>query len=313
MTENTATSPSTTSAADVAAQDQAHARRNNLAIILLLISVFVVFLNETLIGVAIPNIMADLGITPSQGQWLTTAYALTMAVVIPITGWLLQRVNTRPVFITAMSLFTVGTLVAATSGSFFQLVIGRVIQAGGTAIMMPLLMTTVLTLVAMSDRGRIMGRISIVMSVAPAVGPAISGIILNYFTWPFLFWLVLPISLAALVVGIVLVPNVGSPRKIPLDVLSVILSAFAFSGIVFGLSALGQTAEGKAMMPFWIPLGLGIIFLTLFIWRQLHLQRKDEAFLDLRVFKARTYTVSVTFLVILMLALSGSSSCSRST
>ena len=306
MTENTATeSAAPRTAAETAAQDQAHARRNNLAIILLLISVFVVFLNETLIGVAIPNIMADLGVTPSQGQWLTTAYALTMAVVIPITGYLLQRINTRPVFITAMTLFTIGTLVAATSGSFFQLVIGRVVQAGGTAIMMPLLMTTVLTLVPMSDRGRIMGRISIVMSVAPAVGPAISGIILNFFTWPFLFWLVLPISLAALVVGIVLVPNVGSPRKLRLDVLSVILSAFAFSGIVFGLSALGQTAEGKAMMPFWVPLGLGIIFLTLFIWRQLHLQRRDEAFLDLRVFKARTYTVSVTFLVILMMALFG--------
>jgi len=305
VTENIATESPTLSPAATAAQDQAHARRNNVAIILLLISVFVVFLNETLVGVAIPTIMKDLGVTASQGQWLTTAYALTMAVVIPITGFLLQRINTRPVFITAMSLFTVGTLVAATSGAFFQLVVGRVIQAGGTAIMMPLLMTTVLTLVPMSDRGRIMGRISIVMSVAPALGPAISGTILRFFTWPFLFWLVLPISIAALVVGILLVPNVGNPRKLRLDVLSVILSAFAFSGIVFGLSALGQTAEGKAMMPFWIPLGTGVIFLALFVWRQLRLQRKDEAFLDLRVFKAPTYTLSVTMLVILMLALFG--------
>src|SRR3954470_9653026 len=130
--------------------------RSRVAIILLLAAVFVVFLNETFLSVALPGILKDLKITPSLGQWLTTGFALTMAVVIPITGWLLQRLNTRPVFITAMSLFTVGTFVAATSGSFFQLVIGRVIQAGGTAIMMPLLMTTVLTLVAMSDRGRIM-------------------------------------------------------------------------------------------------------------------------------------------------------------
>jgi len=305
VTETTATDSLSYSPAATAAEDQATARRNTRAIALLLISVFVVFLNETLIGVAIPTIMADLGVTASQGQWLTTAYALTMAVVIPITGFLLQRINTRPVFITAMSLFTVGTLIAATSGAFPQLVIGRVVQAGGTAIMMPLLMTTVLTLVPMSNRGRIMGRISIVMSVAPAIGPAISGIILNFFTWPFLFWLVLPISLAALVVGIALVPNVGNPRKLRLDVLSVILSAFAFSGIVFGLSALGQTAEGRAMMPFWAPLGFGVVFLGLFIWRQLRLQRKDEAFLDLRVFKAPTYTLSVTMLVILMLALFG--------
>ncbi len=285
--------------------DSATAARNRVAIVLLLAAVFVVFLNETTMNVAIPQIMEDLRITPSQGQWLTTAFALTMAVVIPVTGFLLERLNTRPVYITAMSLFTAGTLIAATAPTFGVLIAGRIVQASGTAIMMPLLMTTVLTLVPLSDRGRIMGRISIVMSVAPAIGPAVSGLILQFTAWRGLFWVMLPISALMLLIGIARVPNVSEPRKVPLDVPSVILAAFGFSGVVFGLSNLGLAVEGKAMMPSWIPLVIGGIALGLFIWRQLLLQRRDRALLDLRTFRARSFTVSILFLVILMAVLFG--------
>ena len=100
---------------DLRALEPGIARRNRVAIVLLLAAVFVVFLNETIMSVAIPDIQADLKITPSQGQWLTTGFALTMAVVIPITGYLLQRINTRPAFVMAMSLFSAGTLIAAIS------------------------------------------------------------------------------------------------------------------------------------------------------------------------------------------------------
>src|SRR6478736_1290074 len=192
--------------ADSGVLDPVIARRNRVAIVLLLAAVFVVFLNETTMSVAVPEIMDDLRITPSQGQWLTTSFALTMAVVIPTTGYLLQRFQTRPIFITAMSLFTGGTFIAAMSPGFSILIVGRVVQASGTAIMIPLLMTTVLNLVPMWDRGRIMGRISIVMSVAPAIGPAVSGVILQFLPWRGLFWVMLPISAVMLLIGIARVP-----------------------------------------------------------------------------------------------------------
>ena len=300
MTNNAVRTP-----ADTGVLDPVIARRNRVAIVLLLAAVFVVFLNETTMSVAVPEIMDDLRITPSQGQWLTTSFALTMAVVIPTTGYLLQRFQTRPIFISAMSLFTVGTLIAATSPGFNILIVGRVVQASGTAIMMPLLMTTVLNLVAMSDRGRIMGRISIVMSVAPAIGPAVSGLILQFLPWRGIFWVMLPISATMLLIGIARVPNVSESRKVPLDVPSVILSAIGFSGVVFGLSNLGLAAEGRAMMPSWIPLVVGGVSLALFIWRQLRLQRQDRALLDLRTFLSRTFALSIGFLVILMAVLFG--------
>ena len=268
--------------------------RSRVAIILLLAAVFVVFLNETFLSVALTDIDTDLHISPTLGQWLSTGFALTMAVVIPITGWLLQRLNTRPVFITAMSLFTAGTVIAATASGFGILLLGRIVQASGTAIMMPLMMTTIMSLVPPQSLGRMMGRISIVMSVAPAVGPTISGFLLPLVHWRGLFWVMAPIAAAMLILGILRVPNVSEPRRAPLDVLSVIISAVAFSGLVYGLSSLGQAAEGDAVIPSWIPVTIGAVFLILFILRQVQLQRGDRALLDLRTFTSRTFTMSLS-------------------
>ena len=218
-----------------------HSGRNRLVINLMLVATFVVFLNETIVGVAVPRVMEDLRIEASTAQWLSTAFMLTMAIVIPTTGFLMQRLSTRTVFILAMSLFSLGTAIAAIAPGFEVLLVGRVVQASGTAIMMPLLMTTVMTLVPPHERGKTMGNISIVMSVAPAVGPAVGGLIVQALDWRFIFILVLPIALFALVLGGLRVKNVTEKTNVPLDVLSVILSAFAFGGLVYGLSSIGES------------------------------------------------------------------------
>ncbi|WP_368498987.1 MDR family MFS transporter [Herbiconiux sp. A18JL235] len=296
---------STALAADTAPpDDQARlARRNKLVINLLLVSAFVVILNETIMGVAIPHLVTDLGITEVAAQWLSTAFMLTMAVVIPITGFLLQRFNTRPIFIAAMSLFSVGTLIAASSPGFEMLLVGRVVQASGTAIMMPLLMTTVMTLVPPATRGRTMGNISIVISVAPALGPTISGIILSTLSWRWMFILVLPIAVGALVLGFLRVQNVTEPRPTPIDVVSVVLSAFGFGGLVFGLSNLGEGAGDPVSS--WVPLAVGVLGLGAFVWRQISLQRRSRALLDLRTFRSRTFGVAIVMMAISMMALFG--------
>ncbi len=296
MSESVITAPS----ADIAPDNGA---RNRLVITLLLISTFVVFLNETLMGNAMPALMEDLRISADAAQWVTTAFLLTMAVVIPITGFLLQRLNTRTVFITAMTLFTIGTILAAAAPGFELLIAARVVQASGTAIMMPLLFTTVLTLVPVHSRGRVMGNISIVISVAPALGPLVSGLILGAFHWRFLFLLILPIAIAALVLGAMRVPNVTEPSKTSIDVVSVILSAFGFGGLVFGLSNLGTA--GIASMQSWLPLAVGIAGIVTFILRQLVLQKTDGALLDLRTFTVRSFTLTVAMLMISMMALFG--------
>ncbi|MCS5496323.1 DHA2 family efflux MFS transporter permease subunit [Cnuibacter physcomitrellae] len=303
MTESTLPDSRLSGAELDAPDDERHAGRNRLVINILIVSAFVVILNETIMGVALPHLMADFSITANAAQWLTTAFMLTMAVVIPITGFLIQRFTTRQVFIAAMALFSLGTLVAAAAPGFEVLLVARVVQALGTAIMMPLLMTTVMTLVPAQTRGRTMGNISIVISVAPAIGPTISGLILSALSWRFMFILVLPIAIAALVIGAMRIKNVTVPRQVPIDVLSIVLSAFAFGGLVFGLSSMGESANGG--MPGWIPLVVGGVALAAFIVRQLVLQRQDRALLDLRTFTARTFTVSVLMFAISMMALFG--------
>ena len=162
----------------------------------LVLATFIVILNETIMVNAIPRLMVEFDVTARSAQWLSTAFMLTMATVIPITGWFLMRVTTRQAFTLAMITFSVGTLIAGLAPFFWMLVAGRVVQAAGTAVMMPLLMTTIMKVVPDHDRGRVMGNVTLAISVAPAMGPAVSGGILAVTTWRGLFFVVLPIALA---------------------------------------------------------------------------------------------------------------------
>ncbi|MFD6895258.1 DHA2 family efflux MFS transporter permease subunit [Rhodococcus sp. NPDC060086] len=270
----------------------------------LVVAAFVMILNETIMSVALPPLMVDLDITASTAQWLTTGFMLTMAVVIPITGYLFQRFTLRQVFFASMGVFSLGTLLAAIAPGFEVLLAGRVTQAVGTAIMLPLLMTTVLRVVPAHKRGGMMGIISIVISVAPAIGPTISGIILDALDWRWMFWIVLPIALIAFGIGATLVKNVTDTMKVPLDVLSVILSVFAFGGIVYGLSSIGHSAE-ESSFPVWVPLVVGVVALAVFVLRQLSRQKDGRALLDMRPFSYPVFSIGLGMVVVSMMSLFG--------
>ncbi|MDR2321644.1 MDR family MFS transporter [Microbacterium sp. NPDC089698] len=281
-------------------------RRDMAVIWVLLAAAFVAILNETTMSMAIPHLIDDLKITPLAAQWVTSAFMLTMAVVIPTTGFLLQRFTTRQMFLGALALFSAGTLIAALAPGFTVLLIARVVQASGTAIMMPLLMTTLMNLVPAASRGRMMGRVSIVISLAPAIGPTLSGFLLDHFSWRAIFVVVLPIALVAMVIGWRFLTNVGERTDAPLDVLSIVLSAFGFGGLVFGLSQIGALAGGGGTAaPLVISLIVGVVGLVAFLWRQVVLQRKDDALLDLRVFASRDFTLSMVQMFLLSLAFFG--------
>ena len=193
-------------------------------------------LNETIMSVALPALVADLDVTIGTAQWLTSGFLLTMAVVIPITGFLLQRYTPRQVYLASMTLFSTGTLIAALAPGFPMLMAGRIVQAAGTAVMVPLLMTSVIRLVPAERRGATMGTITVVIAVAPAIGPTLSGVILTTLGWRWMFWIVLPIALLALAAGARWLRVRSQTRPVPLDLLSVALSALGFGGLVFGLS-----------------------------------------------------------------------------
>ncbi|MGF4041925.1 DHA2 family efflux MFS transporter permease subunit [Paenarthrobacter nitroguajacolicus] len=273
-----------------------------LVIGLLMGSTFLVLLNEMLLGVALPTLISDLNITPSSGQWLTTGYLLTLAVLIPATGFVMRRFHLRAIFLSALSLFIVGTAVAAAAPGFEVLLIGRVIQAAGTAVFVPLLITTAMRLVPEGRRGNIMALVTAVPAIAPAFGPALSGLVLTFLPWRWLFILVLPIAVAALVLGAFKLKNITTPEPATLDVLSLALSALGFGALVFGLSSIGESASGHALMSPFIPIIVGVAGVVAFVFRQLSLRRNGgHPFIDMRIFRAKSFVVPLIIMTLVAL------------
>lgn len=267
----------------------------------LVLATFIVILNETIMVNAIPRLMVEFDVTARSAQWLSTAFLLTMATVIPVTGWFLQRVTTRQAFTLAMLTFCAGTLVAALAPVFWVLVAGRVVQAAGTAVMMPLLMTTIMKIVPVHDRGRVMGNVTLAISVAPALGPAVSGVILALTSWRGLFLVVLPIAVLITVVSLRRLPDVGEPTAGRVDVASVVLAALGFGSLVYGLSGLGE--GGGGLLPAEVTTAVGLLVVALFAHRQLRLQRTGEPLLDLRTLAHRTYAVSISLMAVAFMAM----------
>lgn len=274
-----------------------------LVVGLLMASTFLVLLNEMLLGVALPTLVADLGITPSAGQWLTTGYLLALAVLIPATGFIMRRFHLRTIFLTALSAFIIGTAIAAAAPSFGVLLVGRIIQAVGTAVFVPLLMTTAIRLIPESRRGRVMAVVTAVPAIAPAVGPAVSGLVLTYLPWRWLFILVLPLALAALIAGALKLKNITTPERASLDLSSLALSTVGLGALVFGLSLIGESASGHAPVPPLVPIVVGVVGLAAFVLRQVALRRHGDPFLDMRIFRSRAFTVAIV--VMLFVAMNG--------
>ncbi|MFE3450822.1 MDR family MFS transporter [Nonomuraea sp. NPDC059194] len=276
--------------------------RTPAVIRLLVLATFVVILNETIMINAIPGLMSALHITEQTAQWLSTAFMLTMAAVIPITGWFLQRVSTRSAYATAMGLFLLGTALAAVAPSFEVLLGARIVQASGTAVMMPLLMTTLMQVVPEADRGRVMGNVTLAISVAPAMGPTVSGVILQFGSWRLLFAVVLPIAAVIAWRGLKQLENVGVPQFSTIDWFSVVTAAAGFGGLVYGLSQFegGDVGVAAAIV------AVGLIAIAVFVVRQLRLQKRGAPLMDLRTLRHRTYTVALILMSVSFMAMLGS-------
>ena len=264
--------------------------RTPRVVMLLVAATFTVILNETIMTNAVPRLMVDFAVSARAAQWLSTVFMLTMAALIPVTGWFLQRVTTRTAYALAMTTFCVGTVIGAAAPDFAVLLVGRVVQASGTAVMTPLLMTTLMTVVPQSDRGRVMGTVTMAMSCAPALGPAVSGLILQLGSWRLIFVFMLPVAAAVGIGGMRLLENVGEPQPGSVSWTSVALAALGFGGLLFGLSEAG--AIGALPVALLITAGLALI--VAFGWLQVRLTRPPSGpLLDLRTLRHRSFRVSL--------------------
>ena len=267
-------------------------------IAILFIGAFVALLNNTLLNVALPTIMVEFDVKPSVVQWLTTGYMLINGILIPASAFFIQKFTNRKLFLTAMVLFTLGTLLAMLAPSFAVLVAARMIQASGSAMMMPLLMNVMLTAFPIERRGTAMGIFGLVMITAPAIGPTLSGWIIEHYTWRTLFGIVLPFSILTLIYAFFKLRNITPNRDMKLDVFSLVLSSIGFGGLLYGFSSAGDKGWDSPLV--YGTIIIGAIALVTFIVRQL---RMDDPMLDFKIYKHPMFALSSAISIVLSIAM----------
>lgn len=273
-----------------------------LLVAVMLVGAFVTILNQTLLSTALPHIMSDLDVDPSTGQWLTTAFMLTNGIMIPLTALLIEKISSKKLFLFAMISFAIGTVVCAVSPDFSVLIIGRIIQAIGAGIMMPLLSVIFLTIFPIERRGTAMGMVGLVIGFAPAVGPTVGGWIVDTWNWHYLFYIVFPIVILDIVFAFFAMKNIVKLTNPKIDVLSVVLSTIGFGAFLYGFSSAGKDGWTDSIV--LLSIGVGVVGIALFTWRQLTLKRP---MLELRVFKSKIFTLTTIMGGILFMSMIGSS------
>ncbi|MGE6486942.1 MDR family MFS transporter [Paenisporosarcina sp. NPDC076898] len=269
-------------------------------IAILFTGAFVAIFTQTLLNIALPSIMTDLNIKDaSTVQWLVTGYMLVNGILIPASAYFIQRYSNRSIFILAMSLFALGTLFAGLAPTFGVLLAARMIQAAGAALIMPLLMNVMLAAFPVERRGAAMGVFGLVMIVAPAIGPTLSGYIVEHYSWRVLFFIVLPVALIPLALGIFKLKNLTFQNtELSLDKLSLVFSSLGFGGILYGFSSAGHRGWDDAVVLGTI--AVGVISLVTFILRQLKL---SEPLLEFRIYKYPMFALSSAISIVLSISM----------
>ncbi|MEW9698663.1 MDR family MFS transporter [Paenibacillus sp. SI8] len=262
----------------------------------LLIGAFVAFLNENLLANALPGLMREFNVVAGTIQWLSTGYMLVIGVLVPVTALLQQWFTTRQMFMSAMALFLAGTCLCAISPGFEILLMGRVVQACGTGLLIPLMMNTILAFYPPERRGAAMGLMGLVIMVAPVIGPALSGLVIDTLQWRWLFYMMIPVALFSIIYAFMYVKNVTERTKPRVDLLSIVMSTIGFGCVTYGFSQPNVWVQPEG----YGTIAIGSLFLLLLVWRQLKIK---EPLIDLSVFQHPTFSMVAVLVVVLMMVL----------
>ncbi|WP_439424755.1 MDR family MFS transporter [Oenococcus alcoholitolerans] len=271
-----------------------------MLITVLLIGTFCTVLNQTILATAFPALMKAFSISTSTVQWLTTGFLMVNGIMIPVSAWLANRFNSKWLYISAMIIFEVGTILAWISPSYAVLLAGRLVQAVGVGISMPLLQNIMLSIFPSNQRGSAMGMAGVVIGVAPAIGPTLSGWVIDSFQWRDLFGMIVPIVALVIILAIFYMKPVIKTSKPKLDWLSLSFSTIGFGSLLYGFSSVGD--NGWTSRTVLATLIVGVVFIILFIWRQI---KMEKPFLQLKVFLSKDFTIATILSSVVMVAMVG--------
>lgn len=268
-------------------QNERKDMKKGVLLFVLILGCFISTLNQTLLNVALNDLMEIFEVSPTTIQWLATGFLLVNGVLIPITAYLMKRFTTKQLFISSMLFLLLGSVIAATSTNFGVLLAGRMIQAAGTGIITPLMMSVILMIYPAEKRGSIMGLIGFAVIFAPAIAPTLAGFVMEYVSWRWLFIGIVPLAGIVILLSMKYLVNVSETAKTKLDLISVILSTIGFGCILYGFSSAGKSGWGAPVVMICILTGL--LFTALFCMRQV---RSIDPLLNLDVFKNRIFTLT---------------------
>ena len=274
---------------------QLHARVSvhhpKLAMVSMMLGAFVGMFSETSLNIALPQLMAQLHVNQSTVQWLVTGYMLVIGVVLPLSSLLTKWFTTRQIVIFGLCAFTFGAIVSAIGNGFLMVLIGRMIQGIGTGLILPLMFTVALQIFPPQKIGAVMGMCALVIMFAPAIGPTLTGLILGISSWRWVFWSFVPFLLIALIFAISSLENISELSKPHIDVLSILVSAVGFAGLIAGVSFASDSGWLSSRVLCCII--IGIIALIFYGYRQLHIA---EPILNLRVFRHLNFRIGALML-----------------
>lgn len=277
---------------------QVKVKNPSMYALVLMIGGFMGLFSETALNMALTDIMADFQISAAVVQWLTTGYLLVMACLVPATSYLIKWFNTRPLIITGIVLSLLGVIVGALAPNFSFLLLGRIVQALGTGILLPIMVTVLMLIFPIEKRGAVMGIMGLVITAGPALGPTLSGIIISASSWHYIFWISAVLYLIVLLMAISKVENVGEITKPKIDMISIGLSTIGFAGLIFALSTLAEAPLTSSIV--WLPLSIGVFALAIFIVRQFKI---DSPMLNLNVFKYPMFVIGAAMVFVTILCI----------
>ncbi|WP_313428300.1 MDR family MFS transporter [Siminovitchia terrae] len=270
-------------------------------VLVLMAGTFLTIINQTLLVTALPKIMSDLDINAIDAQWLITSFMLISGIMIPTSAFLLNTITNRTLFFVAMGSFAVGTVICALSTTYNTLLLGRIIQAIGSGLMIPLMQTLMFLVYPAERRGEAMGLVGIVIAFSPAIAPTVSGWIVDYYDWRYLFYILLPIVGVNILLAFFYMKNIINLTKPKLDFFSLLLSSLGLGSLLYGINVAGNVGWQNEIT--WISCIIGIVVIIIFSRRQLKI---TQPFLELRVFKSRTFTLSTIIVAIIFMTMIGS-------
>ncbi|WP_204196651.1 DHA2 family efflux MFS transporter permease subunit [Staphylococcus sp. GDY8P35P] len=272
----------------------------NKILVAMMFGMFIAILNQTLLNVALPVINNEFSISASTGQWLMTGFMLVNGILIPISAFLISKYSYRRLFLIAMTLFTIGSIICALSFNFPMMMTGRVIQAVGAGVLMPLGSNVFMTIFPPEKRGAAMGTLGIAFILAPAIGPTLSGWIVQNYHWNVMFYGMFAIGLVAIFISFFwfrIYQKTSNPKP---DVQGIIFSTLGFGLLLYGFSEAGN--DGWTSLTVSLSLIIGIIFTALFVIREV---RMKNPMLDMSALKYSGFTLTTIINVIVTMSLFG--------